>query len=136
MITRICILLLLSLALTEVYRIVYFFDNSTAITEYNLFLSASYHKSITVLWYIYELCSILSNAIWAFVVFKIASKISSKLANVSLVFMWYYVSQSFFYAWNRNTSFFNNFCIYVCMGTVIFFILKPEKHQGKYRNME
>ncbi len=134
MINKVCVLLVASLIISEFHSIIAFLFPSCNIVERDLFLSPNYHNKITASWYIYELCEIASKTIWALVIFEIGNRISDKLAKVSIAFIWYYVSQSIFYMWNRNTSFFNNFCVYICMGVVIFLIFKPDRPQGKYRS--
>lgn len=130
------ILLFISLMVGEVHGVVYYFYPETANIEYELWLDKKYNEKITVLFYIYELCHILERLIWAYVLCKVgAYYMSGILFSSGVVFFCYYVTQFALYVWNRNTSYFANYLIYLCMACIIIILLIPEKKQGIYKDM-
>ena len=133
---QLIILLFSGLAICEIYRLVYWKWPQTATIEYDLFLAKNYKEKITVLWYMYELGNFINRSIWAFVLTIAAKKISYRLSKVSLVFLWYYIIESAFYIYDRNTSYFRNFTMYICMISVTILLFIPLKPTGKYRSIE
>lgn len=133
---KITALFCIGLGFTEIHMVIYYLYPKTAEIEYSLWLDKSFHQPITVLWYIYELTSILKNLIWVYATAKICYLFSYKLFNVMIVFFFYYVTQFAFYVWNRNTVFFSNLIVYIYMALAILLLFLPSKKGGKIVNIE
>ncbi len=129
---NIAILLFFGLLLSTSYKLVSFLYPNTAVIEYRLWLNKNHKETITVLWYMYELSGIINRLIWAYALCQVAANIYNKLFKISIVFLCYYISQLILYLWDRNSTPFYNYVIYIAMAEVLYNILKPEKKQGKY----
>lgn len=134
--TRLILLLFIGILLCEFHGAIFLFWPETANIKYNLWLDKSYKENITVLWYTYELGNILDRVIWAYVLCKIAEVISYKLFKVCIVFFVYYITQFAFYVWNRGTSYFANYMVYLYMACIIIILLIPDKKTGKFISID
>jgi hypothetical protein len=136
LIIEIAVLLFISVALTELHMIVFFFYPQTATETHSIWIDKNYNENITLLWYIYDLCSILKNIVWSYAFAKLARLVSFRLFKVLVVFFFYFLTQFAFYVWNRNTVFFSNIIVYFYMALAIVFFFIPNKKGGKLINIE
>lgn len=129
-------LLVIGVILTDIHSLIHHFFPQTAEIEYVLWLDKSYKEKITVLWYFYEITSIINHIIWCYVFARVAGLISHRLFMIAIVFFVYYTTQFAFYIYNRNTVFFSNIIVYIYMSVAILFLLLPSKKGGKLINLE
>lgn len=127
------VLLLTGKLICELHGLIYWLWPQTATLEFDLFLSPNYHQKISILWYIFELTNILKDVICDFAFYKAATLLSNKLSKSLIVFFFADVLQAIFYAWNRNTSFFNNYILYIYVIGILLLILIPDKTNGKVK---
>lgn len=133
---QLSVLLFLGIMCCNISSVIYVFWPETAKIEYILWLDKGHKQKLSVLWYIFELSNILNDFIWTFVLSKVAYKVSYRLFHVSLVFMAYRVTQFYFYVWNRNTTVWSNYIVYLFMALVLIYIFLPERQLGKYRDID
>lgn len=129
----IIILLLIGKLIPELHGLIYYLYPETSTIEYDLFWSKNYHEKISVLWYIFELTHIMKDIIWDFAFFKIAQLISTRLSKGLIVFFFADVIQAFLYAWDRNTTYFNNYILYIYVICILIIIFLPNKKNGKVK---
>lgn len=84
----------------------------------------------------FEMENILVWVIWFFAFAKVARLVSYKLFYILLVYVGYFITQFAFYIWNRNTSLFSNFIVYLYMAVSIIMLFLPTKKGGKIINIE
>lgn len=134
---KVAVCLLIGLLLQEASGLVYsVWPETEHIYFSNLYLDKGYKQPITVLYFIYELMPYLKDALFFYVLSIVLVKISSKLYYISLVFFGYYCVQACFYIWDRNTSYFRNFCVYICIAWVLMELLIRSKKEGRIINFE
>ncbi len=122
----------------EFHLIVYLIWPQTATITCDIWLDKTYHQVMTVQWYLYSMCEYIENLIWAVSASMMATIISYQLYKITLVFVVFYVTQFCFYCWDRNTSLWDNFWVYLFMGIAIIYAIIPDKkkHEGKYRRID
>lgn len=103
---------------------------------YNLWWDKDYNEPLNALWYIAGIGAYLSKIMFVLGTSKLASLYSFKLYKVSLVFVAYYITQFAFWLWNKNTSIWANFLVYLCVIIAFIYLLIPEKKEGKYRRID
>lgn len=133
---RIGIVLMVAILIPDFWVLVDFVYPETASMEYDLWLSNTYHEKLNALWYFYGVGSYLSRLLFALIVSKIASLVSFKLYKVSITVVIFYIIQFAFWLYNKNTSVWANYLVYLAIICVIIHLIIPDKHQAKYRIME
>lgn len=132
----IVIVLLLGLALTELHVFVYHYWKATAKLEWHGWIDKNYKEKVTVLYFLYEIEPIFKNIIWTTIMAIGANIISPPIRNVLIVFILYYFTQLAFYLYNRNTSEFANFIVYIYSGIAIVAFCIPNKKGAKLINIQ
>lgn len=133
---RVGIVLIVAILIPDFWVLIDFFWPETANTEYDLWLSSTYHEKLNALWYFYGVGSYISRLLFALVVSKVASLVSFKLYKVSLTIVVFYIIQFAFWLWNKNTSVWANYIVYLVIICCIVHLLIPDKQQAKYRIMQ
>lgn len=124
--------------LMDAHVIVLYIRPEIATIKCDLWLDNGFSQSVTVQWYLYGIGRYIAELLWAIAFSKIANLVSYRLYKVSLVFVFCFVTQFWFYCWNRNSSIWANIWVYLCMICSIVYILFPEKNkkEGKYRRID
>jgi hypothetical protein len=137
-IIRWILLLLLGLALHEISNVIaYINPDAENIYPEHLYLDRNYKQpKISVLYFFYELTPYIDNVIKSIISYKMAALISYKLSKVFLVFIGLYVTQIWFYVYDRNTSLFANYCLYTAICLICLSIILPDKEMGRYRKFD
>lgn len=106
----------------------------------NLWLSKSYREyndkvgdTFNVLWYIYGIGTYLANFILAVSITKIASLVHFKLYMVSIVFVFFRITQFGFWLYNKNTSIIANLIVYIFIIPIVVIFFLRDKHMGKLK---
>ena len=75
------------------------------IDQYDLFLSPRYRQSMTISWYVFEITNIINRIIWSYALLACAKRfLSRKAFYISCFLFFYYLSQVWFYIWDRCTN--------------------------------
>lgn len=137
-IIQMILLLILGLSLNQISILVgWLFPETIEIKVKTVYLDKNYKPpKVTVLYFIYELAPYVDNVLRAFVFFKISAIISFRLTKVAFWFMVYYLSQVFFYLWNRNTSGITNLIALFTICIIILQIILPDKEISKIRSID
>lgn len=130
-IIKIGLSLMIALAICELHTIIYKIKPSTKeVILNNVYLEKSYNQPIKLLYFLYELTPYFKDLIWAIVAYFMAKRISFRLSQIMVIFVFYYIFQVLFYVWDRNTSFLRNYVVYTTMALIMLQIALPEKKKG------
>lgn len=130
-IIKIGLSLMIALAICELHTIIYKIKPSTKeVILNNVYLEKSYNQPIKLLYFLYELTPYFKDLIWAIVAYFLAKRISFRLSQIMVIFVFYYIFQVLFYVWDRNTSFLRNYVVYTTMALIMLQIALPEKKKG------
>ena len=127
------LLLVLGVAICEIHTVLAYFYPQIITSTYSLWLSKDYHAQLAVVYYLYELENILALAVWFFAFWLSVRHWSKRVANVVFIFLLYFLTQLWFYIWNRNTVVFSNIIVYIYILVAILYIFIPSK-KGKVVN--
>ncbi len=132
------LLFLSGFVLMDAHIVILFFRPEIAQIERDLWIDKDFNQAVTIQWYLYGMGRYLAELVWAIAFSKIANLVSYRLYKVSLIFVLCFITQFWFYCWNRNSSIWANFWVYLCMICSIIYILIPEKHkkEGMYRRID
>lgn len=135
---RSALIFLSGFVLMDAHIIVLLLRPEIAKIKCDLWLDKSFSQAVTVQWYLYGMGRYGAELVWAIAFSKIANLVSFRLYKVSLIFVLCFVTQFWFYCWNRNSSMWANFWVYLCMVCAIIYILIPEKEkkESKYRRID
>lgn len=130
-IIKIGLSLMIALAICELHTIIYKIKPSTKeVILNNVYLEKSYNQPIKLLYFLYELTPYFKDLIWAIVAYFMAKRISFRLSQIMVIFVFYYIFQVLFYVWDRNTSFLRNYVVYTTMALIMLQIALPENKKG------
>ncbi len=135
-IIQIGIIWVISVLIVDIWVVFQKFIPGIGETTYNLWWDKDYNEPLNALWYIAGVGAYLSKVMFVCGASKLASLYSFKLYKVSIVFVGYYITQFGFWLYNKNTSIWANFLVYLCVGCTIVYLLIPEKKEGKYRRID
>lgn len=137
-IIRITVLLFLGILAWDFHLVVYFIWPETAVITCDIWLDKSYHQEMTVQWYLYGMGRYLAELIWAVATSMLAGIVSYKLFKITVVFVLFFVTQFWFYCWDRNVSIWANFWVYLFMALMVFYLFIPDKKktEAKYRRID
>lgn len=137
-ITKLVFISLLGLILHEVSNLIYYIDPRTEnIYPKHLYLSKSYEQpKISVLYFFYELVPYIDNLIKSVVLYSVAGFIAVKLRKVAFWFCVLYVTQIYYYLYDRNTSFLANITLYTIIAVICIIVIYPAKRFPKLRRIK
>ena len=100
---------------------------------YNLWWDKDYNEPLNALWYISGIGAYLSKVLFVYGASKLAGLYNIKLHKISIVFVFYYITQFGFWLWSKNTSVWANFWVYLCMAIATVYLIIPS---SKYRRID
>lgn len=140
---RVSILLIIAIIIPDVWVLVHARWPETENITINVWFSKSYREylvkekqELSVLWYIYGVGSYVSKVLFAYCFSKVAALISFRLFKVSVIVVIFHIIQFAFWLWNKNTSVWSNYLVYLFIILIIIHLIIPDKRQAKYRVME
>ena len=125
--TRCVILAIIALLITDAWVLVKSFWPKTEDILCNLWLDKEYNVPLNVLWYIHGIGLYIAKIIWSIILLMLASKINLRLKRVFGAVTLYYCLQFYFWLYNKNTSVFANFIVYIYIIPIILFLIIPER---------
>lgn len=90
---------------------------------------------LTLSYFLYELFPYLFNVIVFALWYWSVKEIYIKLSRILLVFLGYFIAETFFYWFDRNTSLITNWVLFTALAWVIVELSLPDKKTGKYRTI-
>lgn len=137
-ITKLILVSLLGLSLHEVSNLIYYIDPRTVdIYPKNLYLSKSYvQPKISVLYFFYELVPYIDNLIKSVVLYSVAGFVSIKLRKTAFWFCVLYITQIYYYLYDRNTNFKANIILYAIIALICSIVVWPEREYMKMRSIK
>lgn len=94
-------------------------------------MDENHNEKIPFLYFMYEIEPLLKEIIWTTLFSIVAGYKFKRVRNVLIVFIFYYCTQLWFYLYNRNTSLFANFIVYLYMFLAILASLIQTKKKAK-----
>lgn len=133
---KITLLILFGISISHLNPLLSHIYPRVDVSQYDWFLSPRYHQNLTISWYVFEITNIINRVIWSYAFLMCAKRfLSRKTFYISCFLFFYYLSQVWFYIWDRCT---NAISITLVFGFVfaaimlIFVSLKNDKDETSY----
>lgn len=123
---KITLLIIVGMSLSQFNSILYRISPRISQMKYDLFWSPTYHESLPVAWYVFEIGNILNRVIWCYAFCVVAKLYNRKLYYAGVVFLFNYLSQIILYAWDRNTNIISSCLVYGATFAVVIQFLIPK----------
>jgi hypothetical protein len=130
------LIILVALALTEAHSVLYAIDPTLAKTKVDMFWSNSYHRELTVQWYLkftfdkfFMVCAFFSATM-------VSMRYSLKLSLVFFTVLLYWYIDLILFWYNYNSSVKTYWVMIIVLVVAVIFLILPERKTGKYKSMQ
>lgn len=129
------LIILFGISTVYIHTLVGYFYPIIYEKTYILWKDKTYKEPLTIGYYMYEIEQIIAWAICFFGFWVALRTVSKLLCKVILIFTFYFLTQIWFYIWDRNTNDISNNIVYIYIALALIYIFIPSKKSGKIMNL-